>query len=123
MNKVLRKNTQVYHLKQTFYLLPGQKFAADDCAVALLVSNLVLLVSGNLPVLVIEYKPKVPSSIRDVTPTWHLSKFFIQAFYLRKYKSHTTKRKDEIDFNVDDDLQQQDEEVDLYYELADASLV
>ncbi len=64
-----------------FCLLPGKTFAADDCAVA-------LLVSGHFPLLVVEYKPKVPGAICDVTPTWHLSELFIQAFYLRKKNSH-----------------------------------
>lgn len=64
-----------------FCLLPGKTFAADDCAMA-------LLVFGNFPVMVVEYKPKVPGNIRDITPTWHLSELFIQAFYLRKYNSH-----------------------------------
>ena len=41
----------------------------------------------NYPVYVIEYKPRVPSDMKDIEPH-HLSELFLQAYYLQQQYHH-----------------------------------
>ena len=43
-------------------------------------SALVAIVTGSLPIFVVEYKPRIPAGLENVEPS-HLSEAFLQAFY------------------------------------------
>ena len=60
------------------YLKTEHTYAADEA-----IGLVVVTPAKMFPILVLEYKPRVPQDLGDLEPL-HLSETFIQAYYLRK---------------------------------------